>query len=162
MKTILAAVDFSGATNLVIAETVALARALPAKVLLVTVLVEPIFLPEYAPPSRGIAKITVSKDKSVHEHLTSIRQKLRAAGVSADFVVCRGSTSLNILKVAQKSKAAFIVIGARGHSALFELILGSTTQAVLKDAQQPVLIIPAKMKAPRNKKARKSPAKVKA
>ena len=53
MKTILAAIDFSQVSDLVVAEAAALARPLGGKVVLVTVLVEPVFVKEYAPIDPG-------------------------------------------------------------------------------------------------------------
>ena len=48
MKTILAPVDFSSATKAVVAEATALARALEARVVLLSVIQPPVALPEYA------------------------------------------------------------------------------------------------------------------
>jgi hypothetical protein len=46
------------------------------------------------------------------------------------------------------------VMGSHGHTALFELVLGSTTQAVLKGARQPVVVIPHRMRKTRRYKVR--------
>lgn len=53
-----------------------------------------------------------------------------------------GSPVIVILEEAKKLKADYIVIGSHGHSALHDLVLGSTTHGVLKDARCPVLVIP--------------------
>jgi nucleotide-binding universal stress UspA family protein len=154
MKAILAAIDFSNVTNLVIAEAATLARALGGKVVLVTVLVEPVFLKEYAAPQKSIAKITVAHERAVRNRLAAVQERLQSEFVPAETVVRRGNAALHILEEAQKRDAAFIVIGSHGHTAFFELVLGSTTQAVLKRARQPVVIIPPKMKKTRRMKVR--------
>ena len=48
----------------------------------------------------------------------------------------------NIIEQAQKSRAAYIVMGSHGHSALYDLLAGSTTTGVLKRSTCPVLIVP--------------------
>jgi nucleotide-binding universal stress UspA family protein len=154
MKAILAAVDFSPVSELVVAEAAALARVLCGKVVLVTVLVEPIYLKEYAPPQKSIAQITVAHERTVRKRLAAIQQRLRSEFVPADVVIRRGSAALHLIAEAEEHDAAFIVIGSHGHTAFFELVLGSTTQAVVKRARQPVVIIPHRMKKPRRAKLR--------
>ena len=154
MKTILAAIDLSPVSDLVVAEAEAMARALCGKVVVVTVLVEPIYLKEYAPPQKRIAKITVNHERAVRHRLAAIQRQLQSDFVPAETVVRRGSAALNILQEAEEQDATCIVIGSHGHTALHDLILGSTTQVVLKRARQPVLVIPPKMRKRRRAKTR--------
>lgn len=154
MKAIIAAIDFSKISDLVVAEAAALARALTGKVVLVTVLVEPTFVKEYAPPPKSIAKITVAHEKAVRHRLTILKNRLQSDFVPAETVVRRGNAALHILEEADEHDAAFIVIGSHGHTAFFDLVLGSTTQTVLKRAQRPVVVIPHRMRKPRRPKMR--------
>jgi nucleotide-binding universal stress UspA family protein len=153
MKAILAAIDFSKVSDLVVATAATLARAMGGKVVLVTVLVEPVFVKEYAPPQKSIAKITVEHERAVRHRLTAIQERLQSEFVVAETVVRRGNAAVHILEEAEEHDAAFVVIGSHGHTAFFELLLGSTTQAVVKRARQPVVVIPHKMRKPRTKKA---------
>ena len=152
MKAILAAIDFSKVTDLVVDAAAKLARALGGKVVLVTVLVEPVFVKEYAPPQKSIAKITVEHERAVRHRLAAIQERLQSEFVPTETVVRRGNAAAHILEDADEHDAAFIVIGSHGHTAFFELLLGSTTQAVIKRAQQLVVVIPHKMRKPRTKK----------
>lgn len=145
MKAILAAIDFSSVSDLVVAAAAELARALRGKVVLVTVLVEPVYLKEFAPPPKSIAKITVAHERAVRNHLAVIQRRLLSEFISAETVVRRGNAAQHILEEAEEHDAALIVIGSHGHTAFYELILGSTTQAVLKRARMPVVVIPPKM-----------------
>lgn len=154
MKAILAAIDFSRVSDLVVKQAAALARAFGGKVVLVTVLVEPIYIKEYAPPSKRIAKITVDHERAVRNHLTAIREQLESEFVPVEVVVRRGNAAGHILKEAEERNARFIVIGSHGHTAFFDLVLGSTTQTVLKRARQPVVVIPPKMRTPRRTRVR--------
>ena len=148
MRAILAAIDFSDVTERVVAEAATLARSLVGKVVLLTVLVEPVYLSQYAPPSKSVVKITVSQERAVRRRLAELQRDLQSDFVSAEIVVRRGNAAIHILEEAAEHDAAFIVIGSHGHSALFELVLGSTTQAVLKRAQQPVVVVPSQLRKP--------------
>jgi nucleotide-binding universal stress UspA family protein len=146
VKAILAAIDFSKCTEFVVAQAAALARALHGKVVLVTVLVEPVFVKEYAPLPPGLAKISVANEPAVRARLQEIRQRLESEFVPAEGIVRRGNAALHILQEAEEHAAAFIVVGSHGHTPFFELVAGSTTQAVLKRARQPVVVIPREMR----------------
>lgn len=142
VRTILAAIDFSAVTNSIVDEATKLARAMDCRLILITVLVEPIFVKEYAPPPRGVAKLMVANERAVRARLATLRQKVQAAFVPADTVVRRGNAAAHILEEAEEHDAAYIVIGSHGHSAFFDLVLGSTTQRVLRGARQSVMVIP--------------------
>jgi nucleotide-binding universal stress UspA family protein len=119
---------------------------------LTTVLVEPVYVQGYAPPEKMVAKITVAHEQAVRKRLATLQTHLESELVPAEIVVCRGSPALHILEEAEQHDAEFIVIGSHGHTAFFELLLGSTTQAVLKRARQPVVVIPPSMRRPRRTK----------
>ena len=59
-----------------------------------------------------------------------------------DVVVRSGRVSDAIYREALKVKAELVVIGARGRSGLTRLMLGSTSEAVLRGAPAPVLLVP--------------------
>ncbi|MBI4621943.1 MAG: universal stress protein [Verrucomicrobia bacterium] len=46
---------------------------------------------------------------------------------------------------AEKNAADFIVMGSHGHTALYDLVVGSTTHGVLRRATCPVVIVPRPM-----------------
>lgn len=154
MKSIVAAIDFSPMSELVVAQAVTLAQSLAGKVILVTVMVEPVYLPEYAPPPKRTAKLTVAHERTLKQRLVEIQTRLRAEAVPAEVVLCRGAAAQQVLALAEETGAAFIVIGSHGHGAVFELFLGSTSQAVVKRARCPVLVIPPRMRKPRASKQR--------
>jgi nucleotide-binding universal stress UspA family protein len=55
-------------------------------------------------------------------------------------VVDRLTVADTLVRVAQEHDGAVLVIGSHGHSALGELLLGSTSKRVLKRARCPVLV----------------------
>ncbi|MBI5692379.1 MAG: universal stress protein [Verrucomicrobia bacterium] len=143
MRAILAAVDFSGVSESVVTQAARLARAVGGKVVLVTVLVEPVFLQEDGAPSQRVGELTVAHEREVRRRLAEWQERLQATGVMVETAVRKGVPAPHLLQEAEEHDARWIVIGSHGHNALFELIVGSTTQSVLKRARLPVMVVPA-------------------
>jgi nucleotide-binding universal stress UspA family protein len=143
MTTILAPIDLSDISAEVVAHASRLARALDGRVVLVTVLLEPVFLKEYAPPTEEDRRVTIGNERAVQRRLAVLARQLARGSVLSESVIVRGAPARIILEQARKTKANYIVMGSHGHSAFFHLIAGSTTQGVLKCARCPVVIIPA-------------------
>ena len=59
-----------------------------------------------------------------------------------DIVLRTGIVSEAIYREATKQKARLVVMGSRGHGKLATYLLGSTTQAVLRNAPAPILLVP--------------------
>jgi nucleotide-binding universal stress UspA family protein len=59
-----------------------------------------------------------------------------------DVIVASGLVSEMILRESIREKAQLVVVGSRGRGGLAKLILGSTSDAVLRAATVPVLVVP--------------------
>jgi nucleotide-binding universal stress UspA family protein len=59
-----------------------------------------------------------------------------------DIVLRTGIVSESIYREATKQQARLVVMGSRGHGKLATFLLGSTTQAVLRNAPAPILLVP--------------------
>jgi nucleotide-binding universal stress UspA family protein len=57
-----------------------------------------------------------------------------------------GSPATLILAQAKIEDADYIVMGSHGHTALYDLLVGSTTYQVLRRTSCPVLIVPPSIK----------------
>lgn len=66
----------------------------------------------------------------------------RAAGLSADGRLVKGSPWHVICEVARELDAEAIVVGARGLSRVKSMLLGSVSSAVVTHAKRPVLVVP--------------------
>jgi nucleotide-binding universal stress UspA family protein len=142
MKTILAPIDFSEVTKPVIAEAITLARATGARLVLLNV-IQPV--PASASEfgfAEATAKIASAAAGNADRRLAHIQEQLRETGIAVSKFHAVGIPGPAIIARARELSAAYIVIGSHGHGAFYDLIVGSTTSRVLKDAPCPVVVIP--------------------
>ena len=155
MNTLLVPIDFSDASQYVIAEAVVLARAAKSRLLLLHVVQPPVVVSDYGLLIENIAQLTVEAEKDASARLTQLKAKLVARGIPTEVMLRTGSPVFHILEQAKKKTVSHIVIGSHGHTAFFDLLIGSTASAVLKRADRPVLVVPiqsaSKDKEPKKK-----------
>lgn len=154
MKTILAPIDFSPISDTVVAEATNLAKALKARVVFFSAVQPPIIVSEYAPLLENIAEINAAGEKNAQRQLTKLEQKLGTEGIAVESSYAVGAPISLIVSQAEKCAADYIVMGSHGHTALYDLLVGSTTHGVLMRATCPVMIVPA-VKTGSAKKAKK-------
>ena len=142
MKTILAPVDFSSATPRVIAEAVALARPLNSRLVLLHVTLPPFVASDDVGAAETIVELTKFAEKAAGKELARLKEMLCHDGVAVETVRLTGAPALAIAEQAQTLGADYIVIGSHGHTAFYDLFIGSTTSAVLKKSPCPVVIVP--------------------
>jgi nucleotide-binding universal stress UspA family protein len=142
MKTILAPLDFSSASDAVVSQAASLARALQGRVVLLAVIQPPVIAHEYAVVMDNLAEITAAGERNAARRLAQFEQTLKAEGVATETVQLTGAPIPLIVEQAQKFGADYIVMGSHGHTALYDLLVGSTTHGVLMRARCPVVIVP--------------------
>jgi nucleotide-binding universal stress UspA family protein len=147
VKAILAPVDFSGITDSVVTQAATLVRALGGKIVLMNVLQPPVITSEYGPFLENIGEIVMVGEKAAAKQLARWQEKLVAQGIATETLQFTGAPVPNILKQAEKIGADYIVMGSHGHTAFYDLLVGSTTHGVLLRAPCPVIIVPADKKA---------------
>ncbi|MEA3188747.1 MAG: hypothetical protein QOD99_2577 [Chthoniobacter sp.] len=140
MKTILAPVDFSDATPLVAAAAQKLAQAFGARIVLLHVVEpEPVFVGYETGPET--IRIAVAGDvHQEHQQLEAVKASLPGLDVIA--LQIQGPVAEKILHESVQQHADYIVLGSHGHGALYHLLAGSVTSAVLRRAGCPVLVVP--------------------
>lgn len=151
MKPILAALDLSGVTAAVVDQAAHLAAAFEAPLTLLTVLVSPVFLESYAPPPKSLARVLTSNHNAAATRLAELRASLQARGLTVTVEIVTGHPARTIADRAAALGASHLVIGTHGHGAFYDLVVGSTTQSVLKLAPCPILVVPARL-APRRRR----------
>ncbi len=149
MKTILAPVDFSGATDAVVAEAMSLARAVEGRVVLLTVIQPPAITNEYSALMDNLAEIVAAGEKNAAKRLAELEGKFRAENIPVETQQVNGPPIRLIVDQAKKIAADYIVMGSHGHTALYDLLVGSTTHGVLMSASCPVVISPAVKESPK-------------
>jgi nucleotide-binding universal stress UspA family protein len=143
VKTILAPIDFSTVSDAVVEQAAALALALEGRVIVLSVIQPPVIATEYAPVMENIAEITAAGEKNAARRLGAIQDKLQVEGVVNESIQLVGAPIPHIIEQAEKCSADYIVMGSHGHTALYDLLVGSTTHGVLLRAKCPVVIVPS-------------------
>lgn len=146
MKTILAAVDSSNMRDAVVDEAMALARHGRDRLVLLSVVQPPVLTTEYAPVVENFGDLIAAGERAAKTLLETVRQRVEAAGLAAETVQVTGAPIAHILEQAEKHGASYIVMGSHGHTAFYDLLVGSTTHGVLMRARCPVVIVPPRKK----------------
>lgn len=142
MKTILAPIDFSHVSHSVLKEAVTLAQVLNGRLVLLHVVQPPIIINEYDMMLPDVTRLTVGMGKAAVRHLARLKKPLERHLPSTVAEYRIGSPVQEILAHAKKAAADYIVIGSHGHTAFYDLLVGSTAGGVLKKACCPVLVVP--------------------
>ena len=88
-----------------------------------------------------VAVVCVSPDsRAGHGFLGEAETYLEPHGIAAEKILEKGSATDGILAAAEKTDCDLIIMGAFGHSRVRELLLGSTTDGILRNADVPVLL----------------------
>jgi len=142
MKTILAPIDFSPASSAVIAEATSLARTTQGRLVLLSVVQPPLITSDYGPLVENMSEILAAAERSASERLEKLRSEVMTDVPIVETELAGGAPVQAIADAATRFQADYIVMGSHGHTALYDLVIGSTTHGVLKRARCPVLIIP--------------------
>jgi universal stress protein A len=142
MKTVLAPIDFSTASDRVIERALLLARSTGARLVLLHIVVPPPLVARRLAQSAGGSELIQDAVEAAAEELRKIQRRLRDRGVTAHAVHATGEARTCIVEQAERLGADYIVIGSHGHTAFYDLLVGSTASAVLKRAACPVVVVP--------------------
>jgi universal stress protein A len=147
MKTILVPVDFSPATRHVVSAAVNLARSLGARLVLLHSVQPPLITTDYGVGLDMLQNLVELNEKTARQQLEHLQSSLLREGANCSIVLTGGGAAHEIIEQAKKDQADYIVLGSHGHTAVYDLLVGSTTHAVLKKAHCPVIIVPPAHKA---------------
>lgn len=161
MKRILVPVDFSPALEGVLALARQMARAFTAELHLVHVRGEslvPVFpaatvgypgmgIPEIGltggiamvPPPVEPAEVPNEKQEN---RLDALAAQLAREGIATTAHEADGAVVEEILRTADEISADLVIMGSHGHGAVYNLLVGSVTEGVLKAGRRPVLLVP--------------------
>jgi nucleotide-binding universal stress UspA family protein len=146
MKTILTPVDFSSATRGVIAVAMDLARTTGGRVVLLHAVQYPVITTDYGLTAEMLQETNEANQSAARRQLEHLERSLSAEGVPVTSRLVSGFAPGNIVEQARDVDADYIVLGSHGHTAFYDLLVGSTTSAVLKKASCPVVVVPPERK----------------
>lgn len=142
MKTILAPVDFSSVSRRVVDAAIALAKEISARVVLVHVIPKPTFIRNALPAVEDVEMRTKSLARQADKQLLELQGLYRKKLSDVETLQLSGPAPTRIVEEARSRKAAYIVLGSHGHSAVRDALVGSVAAAVVKTAPCPVLLVP--------------------
>jgi nucleotide-binding universal stress UspA family protein len=143
MKTILVPVDFSDVTPRVLNTAIAYAKALGSKIYLLHVAApEPDFV-GYDPGPQTVRDQVAEHLREEHEKLQLLEKQIKNQDVQAEALLIQGPTIEKIVEEARRLEADLLVMGSHGHTALYDLVVGSVTEGVLHKLSRPVLVVPS-------------------
>ena len=143
MKTIIVAVDFSPSTSQVIDAALGLADAVHGQLVISYVVSLPIVATDNGMGVEMMTDGLEAAEEAADLQLERLKKRLQEAKVACETVKLTGQASASILELAEERKADYIVIGSHGHSALYDLLVGSTAHAILTRASCPVMVVPS-------------------
>lgn len=136
--------DLSSATDRVLAATRVVARDSKAEVWLLHVgEPNPDFV-GYETGSEAVRDVIAQEYRGEHRKLQEYAEALRAEGIDTTALTVRGPTAATILSEARRLGVELIVMATHGRGAVFDLLVGSVSHAVLRDSRVPVLLVPAR------------------
>lgn len=148
MNTLLVPIDFSSVTKAVVAEAVALAKINGGGIILFHSVQTPTVMADYNMAMLDVVPLVEAAEKTAVERLAHWEKEVQRAGVPVKTILAEGYPSTEILAQAEASKADAIVIGSHGHTAVYDLLVGSATSGVLRKATCPVVVVPARGSKP--------------
>jgi len=144
MKKILVPVDLSGATVRVCNAAASLANALGGRLIILHVVPPPpIMISDYYAFDAGqVVRLTRDGRKHAAHQMAALGRWFNKRCPHTKVVMHEGPTVPVILRTARVVGADYIVLGSHGHTAAYDLLIGSTTHGILRKAACPVVIVP--------------------
>jgi len=139
---IFVAVDLSAGTSAVVAAARDIAESRSCEIFIFHVAApDSAFVSYRAGPQheRDWRAEAISKE---HTRLEELASELAGENRNVRPIIVEGPTADKIIDEATRVGADLIILGSHGHGALFHLVAGSVTMAVLHSTKIPVLVVP--------------------
>jgi universal stress protein A len=152
MNTFLVPIDFSDVTEKTIRTAISLAKDRKAKLIFLYIVYPTPSIDGLRSTAEEIGKTLAEKEERARLLLRAVKLMAKDNGIAAEYQMGRGSVASQIVHYAGEFDTDLIVMGSHGHSAMYDFIVGSTTNTVLKAAPCAVTIVPADKKAIRKRR----------
>lgn len=147
LEVIVVAVDFSEVTERVYEAAASLADRLRARVLVVNITEPQVDLVGMAPPQAYTSAEDEIK-KLAEAKLNVARELFEACSLQVETLHEWGPVVACILDKAAKYGAGLVVVGSHGHGALYNLLVGSVAEGVIRHSSVPVVVVPGARSKP--------------
>jgi nucleotide-binding universal stress UspA family protein len=98
-------------------------------------------LPDFPASIDEVVETKAEENHRLHDVLAAAHKIARGKGVKLETEVVAGHAAASIVARAKAIKADLLVVGFMGHSALYERIIGGTTDRLVRLAPCPVLVV---------------------
>lgn len=144
MKKLLVPIDFSDATPLIIKQAVKLAKSLDGEIRLIHVVApEPDFIGDDVGP-KVLRDQKAQRIRKYHKQIQELADQISKEKIKVTPLLIQGVTVDEIIKESKKFKASIIIMGSHGHGAMYNLLMGSVIEGVIRESNVPVMIVPVK------------------
>ena len=141
---ILVAVDFSSGCDAVMEQAKRIVNGLGGRVWVLHVAEpDPDFVGYDVGPQTERDAVA-SHLREEHKQVQALAEGLRADHVEATALLVRGATAETIIEQANKLEAEMVVMGSHGKGAVASLLMGSVSEAVLREVNCPVVVVPTR------------------
>jgi len=139
---LLVCVDLSESTEIIVEKIEEITKALPAKVWLLHNAVPEPDVVEFKVDPQAARESLAKKFHIEHRRIQEYAKQMRKAGVDTTALLVHGATVETILEEASDLGVDMIVVGSHGRGAMYQLIVGSVSEAILHKSRYPVLVVP--------------------
>lgn len=146
MKSILIPVDFSDVTEAVMKTALGIGKAFQARITLLHVAEPEPDLIGYEPGPPVAREELAHRLQRLHRRLEEYKPPFQDAGLDVHALQVQGFPVKKILSQAEKVDASLIILGSHGHGAIYNLLVGSVTEGVMKKSPVPVMVVPSNPK----------------
>lgn len=98
-------------------------------------------LPDFPASIDEVVEIKDAEDHKYHDVIERARDIAKANDIDLNAEVVAGHAAASVVDRVKALKADLLVVGFMGHSALYERIIGGTTDRLVRLAPCPVLVV---------------------
>lgn len=96
----------------------------------------------YEAGPQGVRDQVADEFRTQRKALQEMGELLRSAGIETTALVVRGAIADTILDQAKRHEARYIVVGSHARGAMYGLLIGSVSEAVIRRSPVPVVVVP--------------------
>ena len=141
---LLVSLDLSEPTELIMKEAELVAKKMSAQIWILHNAEPAPDVLEFKADPQAARDSLAEKFHREHRQIQEIAKRLRKQGLEATALLVHGPTVEIILKEASDLDVDIIVVGSHGRSAVYQLLMGSVSEGILRESRCPVLIVPTR------------------